>query len=177
MVVNDLLRFGFAHIQRTGGRSMTEALMRLDGSRRVFPDHRMDRPAGTESYFWFLTVRDPFAREWSHYARRHGRGKRHWIRQAVRRMTFSEYVAAHTSAPDLWEDHTQAEWCRRIRPDLILRFEDLPGCLSRLPFDLGVYPHRNASLPMPADAYDDRTADLVRSWASEDFSQLGYRSG
>ena len=49
MVVNDILRFGFAHIQRTAGGSMTAALMRLPGSRRVFPDHAMRIPPGTRA--------------------------------------------------------------------------------------------------------------------------------
>jgi hypothetical protein len=177
VVVNDDLHVGFAHIQRTGGRSMTKALMRLPGSRRVFPDHSMDKPSGTDGYFWFLTMRDPFTREWSHYSRRHGKGKRHWIRQAVRRMTFAEYVAAHVADPARWEDHCQAEWIRRIRPDLILRFEELPTCLARLPFAIGDYPHCNASRrPMPPDAYSRETTALVRRWAAEDFSLLRYDS-
>jgi|GEM_PF-3887723 len=176
MVVNDRLQFGFAHIQRTGGGSMTEALMRLPGSRRVFPDHSMIVPPETRGYFWFLAVREPFAREWSHYCRRHGRGKRHWIRQRVRKMSFAEYVESHTANPDYWEDHCQAAWVRRIEPDLILRFEELPDCLNQLPFAIGPYPRRNASRPMPADAYTERIAAMVRDWAGEDFGLFGYHA-
>ena len=153
MVINDRMQFGFAHIQRTGGRSMTEVLMRLPGSRRVYPDHSMERPEGTEDYFWFLTVREPFAREWSHYSRRHKKGRRHWIRKAVRRMTFPQYVVVHTSDPEKWEDCCQTEWVRRIRPDLILKFEQLPECLKQLPFKVGPYPRRNKGPAMPSDAY------------------------
>ena len=178
MVVNDDLRVGFAFIPRTASRSLRRTLTKKFHFRRVKGDHhRMEKGEKTKGYQWYVVVRNPFAREWSHYCYRLKNDPSSALKQLVCNMSFSEYVEAHVADDRRWKDITQSEFVDRVAPCAVLLFENLQEELERLPWwtDGVTLPHTNAaSKGAWQDAYDEKTANLVHSWAFEDFKRFGY---
>jgi len=178
MIVNDHQRIGFAFIPRTASRSVQRALLATGQWRRIAGDHHRRRVEPTlRGYRWHVTVRNPFAREWSHYCYRLKNDPPSALKRRVRRFSFADYVLAHVGDARLWEDITQAEFCDILKPDVVLRCEDLPDCLTSLPWwPEGLeLPHINAAARGDwRRQYTEETARLIRQWAAEDFQRFGY---
>jgi hypothetical protein len=176
MLINREVGFGFAHVPKTAGVSIGTILAEIPGSKYIGTAHATRKPRGTDNLLWFLVVRNPYAREWSYFC--HRKRCEHGLptNRAVRHLDWPEYVERHTTDPETWDDINQAEWCQRICPGIIVRFEQLPASLNVLPFwPRKRLPHANrASQGHWRDQYTEETAQYVREWAREDFEQFGY---
>ena len=155
--------------------SIELAMRQIPGTKKL-GRHRMRVHRNHRSLTWYIVVRNPYAREYSHYCYRRNNRPRSALKRRVLDMTFSEYVQSHTSDPQRWEDVTQSEWFEAIKPDKVLRFEELPECVTNLPWWPSVkFPHKSrASIASWQDAYDEETAMRVLDWARMDFEQFGY---
>jgi hypothetical protein len=137
-----------------------------------------------QSYFTFACVRNPYSRMWSHYLYRKHNGNQRPIHRAIRRegWSFARYVRwTVTNEPRMTgaKDTPQAEFLKGVRLDMTLKFEELPGCFSRLPFVpddfvlpvVNKYSHHGGPW---REAYTQELADLVYRWAIQDFVEYGY---
>jgi hypothetical protein len=176
------MEFVFLGVPRTGSYSMESALTPLPGS-NFRGKHLFDVPDWCEHYFKFCCVRNPYAREWSHYNYRRSR-KQNKMYNWASKWSFDQYVywsVNHTQPPIMYHDKTMSGMLEGIDLDFVIRYEHLQEDWSQLP---ELTKHREFGVPLPhlratknndfKSQYNQRTADLVYEWAKEDFEQFGY---
>jgi hypothetical protein len=182
MIVNHRLEFVFFGVPRTGSYSMEAALTPLQSS-KFYGKHLFGAPEFTEHYFKFCCVRNPYAREWSHYNYRKSR-KGNKMNPWACRWSFSQYAGwsvDETLPPVQYHDETMSEMLRGIELDFVLRYENLAADWARLAGVANIpqlrtdLPHLRATKDKDFKSqYDQRIADLIYEWAKEDFDQFGY---
>ena len=67
LILNNKYKFGFVHIPKTGGRTLTHLLLKIDESTEVTSHHGLSLLPDDSSYFYFTVVRNPFTRMVSAY--------------------------------------------------------------------------------------------------------------
>jgi hypothetical protein len=179
MIVNHRLRFVFIAVPRTASVAMSNALMGLPGSITVPGDrHRNAVPPECRGYYTFACVRNPYAREWSHYCYLQRNRPPSQLKAIVKRLGFARYVCEHAGGGFLeWFDPPQSRFLEGLRLDAVLRFEELPGCFGQLPFVPEGHLLRRENGASRGDwrsRYGQEVAELVYRWAEADFTRYGY---
>lgn len=67
LILNNRYKFGFVHIPKTGGRTLTHLLLKIKDSTEVTSHHGLSLLPDDSSYFYFTIVRNPFTRMVSAY--------------------------------------------------------------------------------------------------------------
>ena len=67
LLLNDKNKFGFVHIPKTGGRTITKILMDVDGTQELTSHHGLSLLPDNNDYTYFTIVRNPFTRIASAY--------------------------------------------------------------------------------------------------------------
>lgn len=186
MIVNHELKLVFVATPRTASRSMSAALMELPGSKELEGGrHRNQIPEEALGYWKFAFVRNPYSREYSHYRYRQKNDPPSPLKQKTKDMTFGQYVKWHVEDAGSQEDPPQAEFLRNIKLDLLLRFEELPQCLMKIPRKFADrilkrpyfrFPHLYR-LTVGQDwrnAYNASIAVQIQTWARQDFIEFNY---
>jgi hypothetical protein len=203
MVVNDTHRFVFVSTPKAGTHSMFAFLSERYGTPRgPRPFHGRIVPPEAAGYFTFAVVRNPFSRAvscwWHLLFREGGIGYRSLWRPVVGGVGFREFmewlVANQHNPPHyrgdvvlfpqhVWLDGVRCSG-RRVEMDAVLHLERIEREFAALPFADGPVriPRRlsnNASAEISdygdwREIMTDETADLVRTWAGEDFARYGY---
>ena len=173
-------KFVFLGVPRTASTSMHAALHRLSENFEYFGKHGMVIPPEYRSYFTFATVRNPYAREVSHYLYRHttpGNALNKWAKN----WTFAQYVEWNLDPkahPRDFRDKPQSVHLDGTRMDCIMRFENQPQAFYDLPFvpegfKMPVKLKRLGGKPWH-HYYTAELAARVYAWAQGDFKQYGY---
>ena len=177
VIVNDRYRLVYLAIPRTGSVATQRALLALDGSRSHGKDrHTMRVPAECFGYLVMTTVRNPYARIVSHWAK---------LRDRRGVGTFRDFLS-RVIARELPEK-TMNQWLGWNDPGFVMHQEslsgDLAGALYLAEYDslagceIFVRHHlerRNASGIDWRAEYDEETAARVAEWAHLDFARWGY---
>jgi len=188
MIISAQNRFVYFHISRTGGISTSQMLYRFLGGAFHPPLHGMETPKQVESFRRVVMVRHPLERVlslWYYNCRtpddqRLRRGRKH---DRFNGMEFDDYVQLVLSgyAPSHYNPQyammpqtTQLDHIGLREDDLVLRFEELPGCLMAVPGMegrlLARMPHRNAS----GRSYRPKLTPAVKKYVERDMEELGY---
>jgi len=181
----------FVHIQRTGGTSLANLLLKeLPGARRLGGEHAHAtvamRHLGHAEFgqcFRFSFVRNPWDRmlSWFIWAKQGGRHAKQRF-DVRRRTTFAEFLAN----PHPWLATPQLAYLRNTTGELIVdhiyRFEDYLADVAilceRLRIDASKLPHAKGSRHAPYTTYYTAdTRQLVAERFAEDIAVFGYRFG
>lgn len=181
----------FIHIQRTGGTSLGNLLVReLPGARRMGFEHSNAaaalRTLGHKEFyrcFRFAFVRNPWDRllSWFHRSKQGGRVSKR--RFNVRRSTT---FAAFLATPHPWLSMPQLDYLRNARGELLVdhiyRFEnyraDVADLCRRFGVDASALPHSKGSIHANyVDYYTDATRQIVADRFAEDIACFGYTFG
>lgn len=179
MIVSDRHKYLFIEIPRTGTTSMSYVLRKqADGVRVKGEKHIRDIPQEAKDYKVFACVRNPYDRMYSHYCYRRARCLNRGKKLETKLRTFADYVDYHVSGE---EDHqnsnTQLWYLRYAANPLIVKFEDLPKSFLNLPFlpkNIKLPYTNSASKGKWQDQYTEELAEMVFSWAHQDFEQFEY---
>ena len=173
MIVNPLHRFVYLAIPRTGSVATQRALLAVGGSRRVGPGrHYMRIPQSCAGYEVLTTVRNPYARIASHWAKLTNERDIGTCDDFVRRLERRHRGVA---------ERPMVAWLARNKPTTIMRLEDLRSGLEEFfkRKHLGrLTLHReNASGRDWRAAYNSDLAERVHHWSRLDFERFGYDIG
>ena len=75
LILNESYKFGFVHIPKTGGTSITHLLSSIDGSKELTSHHGLSLLPDDSSFYYFTIVRNPFTRfasAYNHECRKYG---------------------------------------------------------------------------------------------------------
>ena len=180
MLIAHDLKVVFLGVPRTSSTATHTALKQISSKFDYFGKHGMNIPEQYRHYFTFACVRNPYAREYSHYLYRHTTPN-NALNKWAKNWSFDEYVrwnVDHTARPTDFRDKPQSTHLDGIRLDALLRFEDLPEAFYTLPFvpkkfKWPVMLKRLGGKPWQPH-YTKETADLVYNWCAKDFDVYNY---
>jgi hypothetical protein len=138
-----------------------------------------------DAYFKFTVVRNPFSRMvstyyylFSHHEKKYG-SFNGYLRALPELIELRRNKGGHHQTPQREFTHLGGEQA----VDVILKFEDLPGCMDTVRARLGIknpLPHVNksahpAQTRKPTAAhYDAEGVDIIRRVYADDFALFGY---
>ena len=184
MFISTEHEFVFLGVPRTGTTSMYTALKKALPGGIFTGKHDMDIPEEYADYDVIACVRNPYAREVSHYLYRHTQEKNS-LEPACRYWTFQQYVEwnlDHNIPPAGYRDSTQSSQLRGSNVTMLLRFENLVDDFNALPVIRKLriaLPMRNVRLGNDPwqPYYNRKLARRVYDWAREDFDNYNYSEG
>lgn len=176
MIVNDRLRLVYLAIPRTGSVATQRALLRLPGSRTVGRErHYMRVPPECAGFHVLTTVRNPYARIASHWAKLRADNHRRGY------DSFAAFVARLQRRERGVSERPMVAWLGRNRPTVVMRQESLADDLTAFFADLGVpappLRRENASGRDWRAVYNADLAERVHAWSRVDFERFGYAVG
>lgn len=181
MLISTKHKFVFLGIPRTGTTSMFKVLCAALPDAIFTGKHDMCIPAEYADYPVIACVRNPYAREVSHYLYRHTtRGNK--LQPVCKHWTFAQYVRWNvdpTVLPTRYRDKPQATHLKDANIVWLLRFETLTADFNALPIVQKLkiqLPKRNVRLgDKPWQPYyTQQLAAEVYDWARLDFEKYNY---
>lgn len=178
-------RYGFVAIPKTGSQSMYTALNSLRWKRIGKYHGASFATEGHNPDFVFCVVRDPYERIFSHYwfesrwekrkrvARTYGWDFERYLFDYVKEREKYDFSAGHLF---------QTDWIKHAGVTHILKLEDFPDALDRLPFwkpgtTLGRMRKTGSGKPKSIWLWDEMSQDyleLINDLFSVEFEQLEY---
>lgn len=191
MIISHEHKFVYISIPRTASKSMCEWLMNYGGE-YVGYRHEWRVPPECKDYFVFTVVRNPYERAASGYF------CSHWVKHPkpperdkrplrvrthhalARRMgTLVGDTKDERKVPEHFQN--QYFYCKRARVSMVLHFERLPQCLTKLPFvdEVTNFPRADERVERPSGNFfahfnsDDE--QVIWTYANEVFHTFGYQ--
>jgi len=192
MIISHALEYVYIGIPRTASKSMNRWLM--DHYQGEWHDyhHSWRVPEEAAAYTIFTIVRNPYERmvsgwfmlPWSDPNPPPVEPTEHFaelMRQNIPMKDGTAVTAGH-NVPEAGMN--QANFCRRAGVNLVLHFEELPACLTKLPFvdpdNIPPLPHKEERGTRPSGNFfsvftGPEDEALFWEYAGEDFEAFGYQ--
>ena len=195
-MINHDKKYIFIHIPKTGGSSIEQLLLKVDGIEiknkrlRSYPEsirrkYNIGSYGGNqhypiskfeitsqENYFCFTFVRNPYSRILSEYK---------WQKSELGKSfkNFKQFLKTGTYVP--WHRESQCEFINE-NIDFIARFENFQRDVDIICDKIGIpqqqLPHKNKTEHKHyTEYYDDETREIVAERYAKDIEYFGYEFG
>lgn len=188
MIICDKYKWIHANLPKTGSMSMVKWLCDNYGGRWFGAHHAINREPWMDDYMTSTVVRDPVDRLlsfWRHTDANGQTGFEHFLNNAIHNAVHGVCIEP-ISRNYPWYQLNATDWCRKAKVDVVLRYEELPGCLGTLPFvdpeNIPPFPHENRAherlvddmRPRCRDEINETEQALIWEHSGPDFGRFGY---
>lgn len=161
----------FVSIARAASGSLTIACLERPQSFYILPHHRADVPIEWQHFDIFCVVRNPLHRFVSLWRNFGWNGKN----KLKRKQDFAEFMEGINDNVAPAATVSFCDYVDISKANIVLRFENLPRCLSKVPaIDPKTLTHRHKS-KHPIPPITKRTLKLITDRWACDFKRFGYK--
>lgn len=163
-------RLVFVKIARAASGSLSIACLDQPDAFYLKPHHRALVPMEYRNWGIFIVIRNPlhrFVSLWRNFG---------WngFNKLKLSQSFPDFMAALDANVNQFATMSLSDYVDISNANIVLRYEELPDCLSVIPFIEGtIITHRHKS-KHPIPAIPKRTLRLITTRYAEDFKRFGY---